>query len=68
MNNTASYYIAHNGVESGPFTMEQVMAQVNDHTVTLGDYIWKEGFAEWLSIERICPDAVGAISANIKSF
>lgn len=50
------YYISHNGVESGPFTMEQVMVQIQDHVIVLGDYIWKEGFAEWLPIERICPD------------
>lgn len=52
------YYISHNGVESGPFTMEQVMVQIRDHVIVRGDYIWKEGFAEWLPIERICPDVV----------
>lgn len=60
MQTEASYYIAHNGVESGPFTMAQVMAQVKAHTVTHGDYIWKEGFAEWLPIERICPGVTAA--------
>lgn len=50
------YYISHNGVEHGPYTMEQVMVQVRDGVIVPGDYIWKEGFAEWLPIERICPD------------
>lgn len=55
MKTASAYYISHNGVQSGPFTMEQVIVQVREHVIVMGDYIWKEGFAEWLPIERICP-------------
>lgn len=44
---TASWFVARAESVSGPFTAEQLHQRVDQGKIDLGDYCWKQGFAEW---------------------
>lgn len=39
--------------QSGPFSTQDIMRQLNEGTLSLSDRIWKEGFSEWLPLHRV---------------
>lgn len=41
------YYIAVNGQQSGPFTMQQMAVMVQSGQMTPQSYVWKQGMAQW---------------------
>ncbi len=43
----ASYMVAQNGQQSGPFTIPQLQQLVQQGQVTAQTYVWKQGMANW---------------------
>ena len=46
-------YIAKNGQQTGPFTIEQVRASIANATVSLSDLAWHEALSGWVPLSGI---------------
>lgn len=44
---TVAYMVAVNGVQSGPFNMQQLQQLVQQGQVNTNTYVWKQGMANW---------------------
>lgn len=65
----AEYYLLHNGVQSGPFTVEGLRAMMGQGLAAPQDKVWKEGMPAWEDISKILPtDAEGDSLPSIKAF
>lgn len=65
----AEYYLLHNGVQSGPFTVEGLRTMMRQGLAAPQDKVWKEGMPAWEDISKILPtDAEGDSLPSIKAF
>ena len=46
-NQIAQYYIALNGKQEGPFSLEKIKAYIEDTTITKETLVWTQGMQEW---------------------
>ena len=49
----SSYYVAVDGVQSGPFTLEQVRAQCLSGAIQADTLMWREGLADWQRADQV---------------
>ncbi len=49
----ASWFVAIEGVQKGPLTTEQLRAMAASGDVNGGNYVWREGLAEWTPMSNI---------------
>ena len=49
----ANYYIAVNGQQIGPLTIEQIRQMAANGQITPNTYVWKQGFANWMLISQV---------------
>jgi len=52
-----------NGQQDGPFTLEQVRAQIKGGVLSMGDPAWMEGWSDWKTVLDI-PDLLEAPVPN----
>jgi hypothetical protein len=43
-----TYFVAMNGQQSGPFTIDQLQAMTSANQFTRSHYVWKAGMPNWL--------------------
>ncbi|MFH0783673.1 MAG: TIGR00266 family protein [Pseudomonadota bacterium] len=47
-----SWYVAINGKQEGPFSIEQIRSNLSNGLYSLNTYVWKQGFATWQEIAQ----------------
>jgi hypothetical protein len=50
-----STFINKNGVQSGPFSDEQILAAINQGSISAEDLCWREGWDGWKKIGSVYP-------------
>lgn len=60
---TVHYFTAVNGIQAGPFTLQQLQILVGNGQLTRQTYIWKEGMANWEFAGNV-PEVVSLFSTN----
>ena len=50
---TSTIYLAVDGVQSGPFTLSQILQMFSQGTVPEQAYYWQEGMEDWRSAEEL---------------
>lgn len=45
------FLLAVDGVQSGPFSVPEIVARINAGEITTDAYIWKSGMADWAKIK-----------------
>lgn len=49
----ASFFVAFNNQQTGPFDMATLQAKVRDGSLTRGTLVWKQGMASWAAAETV---------------
>jgi hypothetical protein len=49
----ATFYVAVNGQQSGPFTYEQLSQMVSQGTLKQESLVWKQGMASWMQASGV---------------
>jgi len=49
------HYVSKNGEQKGPFDEKIILACLKDGTFEYSDLVWKEGWADWKTIEEVFP-------------
>lgn len=66
-------YIARDGQQTGPISMEQLVTMAGQGTVSPSDLAWHEGLAGWVAVSEVLPAKTGApvlsppISRSVKA-
>jgi membrane protease subunit (stomatin/prohibitin family) len=60
--NAASYFIAMNNTQAGPFDMTTLGAKVRDGSLTRSTLVWKQGMSGWVAAETV-PDLQSLFAA-----
>ncbi|MDK9707894.1 MAG: TIGR00266 family protein [Desulforhopalus sp.] len=50
-----NWFVAIDGKQEGPFSSEQILANLQQGVFNPNTYVWKQGFANWKEISQ-CPD------------
>lgn len=50
-----NWFVAIDGKQEGPFSSEQILANLQQGIFNQNTYVWKQGFANWREISQ-CPD------------
>ena len=50
-----NWFVAIEGKQEGPFSSEQILANLQQGIFKQTTYVWKQGFANWKEISQ-CPD------------
>jgi hypothetical protein len=58
-----TYFVAIEGQQKGPFTLDQLRAEISEGRVQRGTLAWRNGMANWTAIEQV-PD-LAALFANV---
>lgn len=53
-------YIARDGQQTGPISMEQLVTMADQGTVSPSDLAWHEGLAGWVAVSEVLPPKPGA--------
>lgn len=53
MSETPKYFIARNGVQSGPFTNSEIRKKASNNELLQSDYVFKHGMSDWVEARRI---------------
>lgn len=53
----ASYYVASEGKQTGPFEEAEILRRIEDGTLTSNDLCWREGMADWRPISTVLSGA-----------
>lgn len=59
-----AYFVAHNGEQAGPFTIEEIRARCVRGEIQKQTLMWCEGLAEWQAAEMVLKDAGVAFSGG----
>jgi hypothetical protein len=54
-------YIARDGEQTGPVSMEQLVTMAGQGTVSPSDLAWHEGLAGWVAVSEVLPTKTGAV-------
>ena len=54
----SSFYVSHNGEQSGPWTLEDIAGKVNRNEFTLMDYVYDEEKQDWMTLMEFAPLAI----------
>ncbi|GIW82574.1 MAG: hypothetical protein KatS3mg105_4381 [Gemmatales bacterium] len=50
---SASFFVAFNGQQTGPFDMNTIQAKVRDGSLTRSTLVWKQGMSNWAAAESV---------------
>ncbi len=50
---TETYMLLKDGEQTGPLTTAEIKTMLSDATISVSDFVWKEGMEEWLAISSI---------------
>ncbi len=59
---TAQFYVAVNGQQVGPLTLEQVQQMIASGQVNQNTYVWKQGLPNWVPASQV-PEIAGLFGA-----
>ena len=58
-----SFYVAHDGEQSGPFSLDEIWTRIESRQLDLNDYIYDESSQDWVMLM-----AYPALSERVKNF